>query len=69
MCQLTHQSYIQVNCILNSIPASSCHKFSNTTCLCNNDNLHDAVMQCVQEACTVLEVMGWSLPALEPMPC
>lgn len=49
------------------VPASVCHDFANTTCLCNDDSFHGVVLQCVQATCTVSEALGWPLLILKSM--
>ncbi|KAK1772292.1 hypothetical protein QBC33DRAFT_4525 [Phialemonium atrogriseum] len=46
-----------LSCILSSVPNSVCHTVANTTCICTDDGLRDAVSQCVQVSCTVLEAI------------
>lgn len=48
-------TWTQIPCIAELIPASNCHTFTNTTCICSDRALYQDITQCVVDACPGIE--------------
>ncbi|KAK8013471.1 hypothetical protein PG991_009064 [Apiospora marii] len=42
----------QLQCAMDLIPSSSCHTFTNSSCICSDSNLRASIAQCVSTTCS-----------------
>ncbi|KAK7928739.1 hypothetical protein PG985_005737 [Apiospora marii] len=42
----------QLQCAMDLIPSSSCHTFTNSSCICSDSNLRVSIAQCVSTTCS-----------------
>ncbi|KAK8118055.1 uncharacterized protein PG998_006336 [Apiospora kogelbergensis] len=49
-----------LSCLLQAIPASACHTFTNETCICTDPDLLAAVTECATKKCGILDQLKFA---------